>query len=233
MSYPDSATAFTYDAGNRLTQVDDTADPHRPITFTYDPLDRVLTETTALGSVTYTYDTAGRRTSMTASDQAPVSYTYDANARLGTITQAPLNPVAIDYDAANRRTWLTLPNGVSTEYQYDGASRLTAMIYRNTLGPIGDLQYSYDAAANRIATGGSFARTLVPEAVGTSSYDAGNRQLAFGSNTQTFDDNGNLLTRTDPSGTLTYTWDARNRLTALSGPSLTASFAYDGLGRRA
>jgi RHS repeat-associated protein len=49
----------------------------------------------------------------------------------------------------------------------------------------------------------------------------------------TFDDNGNLLTRTDPSGTLTYTWDARNRLTGLSGPSLSASFAYDGLGRRA
>jgi YD repeat-containing protein len=49
----------------------------------------------------------------------------------------------------------------------------------------------------------------------------------------TFDDNGNLLTQTDPSGTLTYTWDARNRLTALTGPSLIASFAYDGLGRRA
>jgi RHS repeat-associated protein len=49
----------------------------------------------------------------------------------------------------------------------------------------------------------------------------------------TFDDNGNLLTQTDPSGTITYTWDARNRLTAMSGPSVAAAFAYDTLGRRA
>jgi RHS repeat-associated protein len=196
-------------------------------------LDRLLTETTSLGTVTYTYDTAGRRTSMTVSGQSPVSYTYDATARLRTITQAPLNPVDLQYDAANRRTLLTLPNGVSTEYQYDEASRLVALIYRNALGPLGDLTYGYDAGGNRIATGGSFARTLVPEAVTTATYDAGNRQLAFGSNTQTFDDNGNLLTRTDGSGTTTYTWDARNRLTGLTGSSLAASFAYDGLGRRA
>jgi RHS repeat-associated protein len=170
---------------------------------------------------------------MTVSGQSPVSYTYDATARLRTITQAPLNPVDLQYDAANRRTLLTLPNGVSTEYQYDEASRLVALIYRNALGPLGDLTYGYDAGGNRIATGGSFARTLVPEAVTTATYDAGNRQLAFGSNTQTFDDNGNLLTRTDGSGTTTYTWDARNRLTGLTGSSLAASFAYDGLGRRA
>ena len=48
--YQDGSVAtFTYDAGSRLTSADDTADPHRPITFTYDPLDRLLTETTAWG----------------------------------------------------------------------------------------------------------------------------------------------------------------------------------------
>jgi RHS repeat-associated protein len=170
---------------------------------------------------------------MTVSGQSPVSYTYDATARLRTITQAPLNPVDLQYDAANRRTLLTLPNGVSAEYQYDSASRLTALIYRNGLSPLGDLQYGYDAAGNRRSVGGSFARTLVPEAVTTATYDAGNRQLAFGAQTFTFDDNGNRLTQTDPSGTITYTWDARNRLTAMTGPSVAASFAYDGLGRRA
>ena len=232
-SYPDSSVTFTYDAGSRLTQVDDTADPHRPIVFTYDPLDRLLTETTSLGTVTYTYDPAGRRTSMTVAGQSPVTYTYDHNARLRTITQAPLNPVDLQYDVANRRTLLTLPNGVSTEYQYDLASRLTALIYRNGLSTVGDLQYSYDAAGNRSSVGGSFARMLVPDAVSTSTYDAGNRQLAFGAQALTYDDNGNRLTQTDPSGTITYTWDARNRLAALSGPGLSASFAYDGLGRRA
>jgi RHS repeat-associated protein len=234
VSYADSAVAtFSYDAVGRLTQADDTADPHRPIAFTYDPLDRLLTETTTLGTVSYTYDTAGRRTSMTVSGQSPVNYTYDHNARLRTITQTPLNPVDIQYDAAGWRTLLTLPNGVSTEYLYDLGSRLTTLIYRNALGLLGDLTYQYDPAGNRTAVGGSFARTLVPDAVANSTYDAGNRQLAFGANTMTFDDNGNLLTQTDPSGTITYTWDARNRLTVLSGPNVNGSFAYDGLGRRA
>jgi RHS repeat-associated protein len=48
----------------------------------------------------------------------------------------------------------------------------------------------------------------------------------------TLDQNGNLATETDGSGTTSYTWNARNQLTALSGPGLSATFGYDGLGRR-
>jgi RHS repeat-associated protein len=48
----------------------------------------------------------------------------------------------------------------------------------------------------------------------------------------TYDNNGNLQTITDPSGTTTYTWNARNQLTGISGPGMSASFVYDGLGRR-
>jgi RHS repeat-associated protein len=143
------------------------------------------------------------------------------------ITQAPLNPVEFEYDTAGRRRRLTLPNQVSTEYQYDAASRLTALMYRNALGPLGELTYEYDAAGNRIAVGGSFARTLLPEPVATATYDAANRQLTFGDRAMTFDANGNLLT--DP--TASHTWDARNRLTALTGAT-TATFTYDALGRR-
>jgi RHS repeat-associated protein len=233
-SYADGATAtFTYDAAGRLVQADDTADPHRPIAMAYDPLDRLLAETTSIGTVSYQYDAVGRRTLMTVSGQSPVAYTYDGNSRLRTITQAPLNPVDIQYDPLGRRILLTLPNGVSTEYAYDLGSRLTALVYRNALGPLGDLTYQYDATGNRIAVGGSFARTLLPDPVPSATYDAANRQLAFGTNSLIFDDTGNLLTQTDPSGTITYTWDARNRLTGLIGPSVNGSFAYDGLGRRA
>jgi len=83
-----------------------------------------------------------------------------------------------------------------------------------------------------IATAGSWARSGIPGSIGTSSYDAANQQLAFGTMTQTFDPNGNLLTQTDASGTTTYTSDARNRLVAISGPGVTGSFNYDALGRR-
>jgi YD repeat-containing protein len=47
----------------------------------------------------------------------------------------------------------------------------------------------------------------------------------------TYDNNGNVQTITDASGTTTYTWNARNQLTGISGPSVNASFIYDGLGR--
>jgi RHS repeat-associated protein len=232
-TYADGSVAtFTYDAAGRLTQADDTADPHRPIALTYDTLDRLTAETTALGTVSYQYDPLGRRTEMTVSGQAPVSYTYDAASRLRTITQAPLNPVDIQYDPLNRRTRLTLPNGVSTEYQYDAASRLTALIYRNALGPLGDLTYQYDPAGNRTAVGGSFARTLHPDPVPSATYDAANQQLAFGGKTMTYDPNGSLATLTEGGATTTFTWDARNRLAALAGAT-TGSFAYDGTGRRA
>ncbi|MGH7798558.1 MAG: hypothetical protein ACREQ2_27140 [Candidatus Binatia bacterium] len=68
--------------------------------------------------------------------------------------------------------------------------------------------------------------------MGSTSYNAANHQTAFGDKTLTYDNNGNLQTITDSSGTTTYTWNARNQLVGISGPGVTASFVYDGLGRR-
>jgi RHS repeat-associated protein len=234
MLFADGAiSTFTYDAAGRLVLADDTADPHRPITLTYDGLDRLVAETTGLGTLAYEYDVLGRRTQMRVNDLSPVTYTYNANSRLHTITQTPLNTVTIDYDALGRRTRLTLPNAVSTEYQYDAVSRLTGLIYRNALGLLGDLTYTYDPAGNRTGVGGSFARTLLPDPVVAATYDAANRLLTFGDKSMTYDANGNLTSIIDPSGVTTFAWDARNHLTATNEPGLSATFSYDGLGRRA
>jgi RHS repeat-associated protein len=228
-----SIATYTYDAAGRLVQADDTADPHRPITLAYDGLDRLVAETTGMGTVTYEYDVLGRRTQMRVNDLNPVTYTYDAASQLRSIVQPPLNPVTIDYDVVGRRTKLTLPNAVSTEYQYDAASRLTALIYRNATGLLGDLAYSYDASGYRAGVGGSFARTLLPDPVASTTYDAANRQRAFGDKTMNFDANGNLTSLIEPTGTTTFIWDARNRLSAVNAPGFTANFAYDQTGRRA
>src|SRR5437016_7627855 len=66
-------------------------------------------------------------------------------------------------------------------------------------------------------------------------YDAANEQIRFYSATTNlvYDNNGNLTSFTDGSGTTTYTWNARNQLATISGPGLSASFVYDGIGRRA
>ncbi len=168
---------------------------------------------------------------MTVNGQAPVAYAYDAASRLTQLVQAPLSPVAINYDASGRRTLLRLPNGVTTAYDYDFTSRLTRLTYTSPSTLLGDLTYQYDAAGNRTAVGGSFARTLLPDPVLSATYDAANQQLVFGSKTMTYDNNGNLATLTEAAATTSFTWDARNRLAALSGPT-TGSFAYDVQGRR-
>jgi len=230
-SYADgTATSFAYDAAGRLITATDSVGG--TIENAYDALDRLVSQSTALGTMSYAYDPLGRRTLLQAPGVNPVSYAYDAASRLTAITQAPLNPATLAYDALGRRTLLTLPNGVSTEYQYDLASRLTALIYRNASGVLGDLSYQYDPAGNRLRVGGSFARSLLPDAVASATYDAANRQTVFGDKSMTFDASGNVTAISDPSGLTTLAWDARDRLVGLSGPGTSAAFAYDAQGRR-
>jgi YD repeat-containing protein len=231
VTYADgSTTAYTYDAGNRLTQVVDSI--AGTIMRTYDGLNRLTSETTPQGSVSYTYDAAGRRTSMTVFGQPTVNYSYDTANRLLQITQGS-SIVSFTYDAAGRRTSLTLPNGVLVEYAYDAASRLTSIVYKqNGTTVLGDLTYEYDKNGNRSRIGGSFARTGIPQGVGSTAYNAANHQTTFGDKTLTYDNNGNLTSITDTNGTTLYTWNARNQLVGISGPGVNASFVYDGLGRR-
>jgi RHS repeat-associated protein len=223
-TYADSTAAYTIDAVGRLTQATDSVGG--TITNAYDTLNRLTSQATALGTVSYQYDVLGRRTQMTVPNQSPVAYAYDAASRLTSITQGS-SVVQFSYDAANRRTTLTLPNGVSTQYGYDAASQLAALTYKLGGATLGDLQYAYDAAGNRIQVSGSWARTGLPQAMTAATYNANNQQLTFGSQSQVYDLNGNLAS----DGTNTYTWDARNRLTAVTGP-VSASFVYDAAGRR-
>jgi RHS repeat-associated protein len=225
ITYADGATiTYTWDAANRLTQIADSQSG--TITRTYDLLDRLTQETTPQGAVSYTDDAADRRTSMTASGQPAVMYAYDNANRLLTITQGS-NIVTFAYDIAGRRTSATLPNGVVTEYTYDAASRVTGLTYRKDTTTLGTLSYMHDAAGNRLRVGGTWARTGLPPALASASYDAANRHLSFGAQILAYDLNGNLLN----DGTSAYTWDARNRLTSINGP-IPATFQYDATGRR-
>jgi len=226
VTYDDaSTTTYTYDSGNRLTEVVDSLSG--TITYDYDGLNRITNETTPQGSISYTYDDAGRRASMTVAGQTTVNYTYDNANRLTEISQGSA-AVTIAYDGTNRRTSLTLPNGIVTEYTYDAASQLTDLVYKYGTNTLGNLTYSYDTAGRRTAIGGSYARTDLPQAVTSATYDAANRQTAFGSQTLSYDLNGNLT----GDGTNTYAWNARGQLVSISGGA-TASFTYDAFGRRA
>ena len=54
---------------------------------TYDLLDRLTEEVTPEGTVSYTYDDADRRATMTVAGQTAVSYSYDNADRLTGVTR--------------------------------------------------------------------------------------------------------------------------------------------------
>jgi RHS repeat-associated protein len=113
------------------------------------------------------------------------------------------------------------------EYGYDAASQLTGLTY--TLGgtTLGNLAYTYDASGQRTALDGTYARTGLPAALGSATYDDANQVATWASTNFSYDANGNLT----GDGVRSYTWDARNQLSGTSG-GVSASFGSDGFGRR-
>lgn len=221
----ESTVSNTYDAGSRLTQIVDSQ--AGTTTLSYDNLDRLTSDASPKGTVSYGYDAAGRRTSMTVAGQTAVNYSYDNADRLTGITRGT-SGVTLAYDAAGRRTSVTLPNGVVMEYDYDAASQLTGVSYELGSTALGDLTYEYDAAGRRVRMGGSFARTALPQALASATYDAAHQLTQRGASSLTYDANGNMTS----DGANSYSWDARNRLVGMSGTGLSATFQYDPFGRR-
>ncbi len=63
---------------------------------------------------------------------------------------------------------MTLPNGVVVTYGYDRDSQVNSL----TAGALGNLTYGYDADGRRTTLGGSLARTNLPAAISSITYDA-------------------------------------------------------------
>jgi RHS repeat-associated protein len=219
-----SSVTTTYDAGDRATDIVDSL--AGTIERTYDLLDRLTDEVTPEGTVSYTYDDADRRDTMTVAGQIAVSYSYDNADRLTGVTRGAAS-VTVAYDNASKRTSLTLPNGIVVEYAYDDDSRLTGLTYKLGMSTLGTLTYAYDANGQRTSVGGTYARTGLPAALASATYDDANQIATFGGTSFTYDDNGNLTS----DGVRSYSWNVRDRLASLTGP-VNGSFAYDGLGRR-
>src|SRR5438067_2227894 len=168
-------------------------------------------ETTPQGQLTYTYDSADRRATMTVAGQLPVNYTYDDADHVNSVTQGT-TVVTLTYDDAGRRGSLAYPNGIVANYAYDNAGRLTSLTYTLAGTSVGNLTYTYDAAGNRTSIGGSWARTGLPLGLASATYDAGNRLATWGGTALGYDQDGNLVS----DGRTSYGWNPRNQLAGLS-----------------
>ncbi len=135
--------AFEYDINSRISKIwlNNSLDEHlkaieyaydaagRPIqksedgvckNYTYDPADRLLSETAPGYACTYSYDANGNRLTKTLNG-ATDSYAYDAADKLLSITGA--NNRSFAYDAAGRTASITQA-GVTTSFAYDYDDRI-------------------------------------------------------------------------------------------------------------
>lgn len=218
-----STTAFTYDGAGRLSQVDDSISG--TITRTWDDLDRLTNETTPQGSLTYGYDIANRRQSLTVAGQPTIDFSYFTDDQLKTITRGT-NVVTFAYDVGNRPDTTTLPNGVVEDWSYDAAGRMTGVSYAKAgQSSLGALSYGSDAAGRRTTVWGASSRITLPSATTANAvYNAASQLTSWNGTTLGYDNNGNLTS----FGTQTYTFNERNQLASTSAGS--SSYAYDGLG---
>lgn len=222
--------------------------------FTYNSRGQVLTAdgprlpSDVIDLTTYTYDTAGNRTSTTnALGHVVLMQNYNSRGQPGLVTDAngvhtlllyhvrgwllsttvkdPGGNAAwdattsYDYDNEGQLLSTTLPDGTILYNEYDAAHRLKAI--SNNLGE--RIDYTMDDAGNRTvevtsAAGGSITRGL------TLAYDELSRLIeitgAAGQiTTFGYDQNGNQNTTTDGNlNTTTQTHDALDRLSGTFAP---------------
>lgn len=214
------------------------------VSWTYDPLGHVLTEVQPNGTVSYAYDTAGRRTQLTYPGSGfYTNYQYYDDGRLKLIglngATTGSNVLATYYDdQLGRRASMCRGTGTSsscssvarTSYSYDAISRLSTLSHDLTTGgATNDLSRTFSySPANQLATR-TAATALYEWTYGTTFSDAYianglNQYTSVAGAGLTYDGRGNTTNDT----TKGYSYDGLNRLTSATNG---ASLAYDPTGR--
>ncbi|MBX9681403.1 MAG: hypothetical protein K2X38_21825 [Gemmataceae bacterium] len=199
--------------------------------FSYDGAGRVTSIVNGFGETTsFSYDGVGKLKTQT--NQNGTSLTYTWNQQRGWPTQilqksgsTPFAQYDLAYDGGNNTagnlTQVIELDGSEVDYTYDALYRLTGETRTGT-GPYAR-SYGYDLAGNLTTYGGStFA-----------SYDSANKISTLSGGSVSYDADGNA-TAISGSGipSTTLTWDVRSRLTRQVTSSDDISYRYDYTGKR-
>jgi RHS repeat-associated protein len=210
VTLPDgSYLQYTYDAGQRLTQVHDSAGNliqyavdamgNRTTASIYDP-NQVLSRTAS--RVYSALNTLSQQIGAAGTSGVTTTFGYDDNGNQ-TSKRAPLNRNSgMAFDALNRPTAIVDPGNGTTNISYDAADDIT--VIQDPLG----------------ATT-SYGKDGFGELISLSSP-------ATGSSISTYDSAGNLKSVLDARGKGgTYTYDALNRVTQAVYGDQTIVYSYD------
>lgn len=217
-------TTYAYDAADNLIQETDPLGRAR--SYEYDATDRLVRTTDRTEATTaYEYDATGNLTGVEAADGTRATYAYDSMGNLTQITDALGRVRSYTYDEENNLTAITSPSGAVEQLEYDMQSRVQAAIAPNGA----TTRYDYDALNNLVEKSYSTA----PDQSVLYSYDAEGRITdradPTGESSFKHDELGRITAETDGQGrTLRYGYDALGNLTTLTYPDGTqVAYAYD------
>lgn len=216
--------AYGYDALNRLVSID-YAGTDEDVSYVYDAaqtpgiscghgVGRLCEVSDEAGHKQFTYDAFGNVTQV---DHAVASNTYTW---------------LYSYDAGNRVTSMTYPSSRVVSYARDAIGRITGMdttVNGVSTTVIANRSYRGDGlrAEQQFGNGVWDTRTHDLQGRLTQHINAGSLPKDYG-----YDDNGNILTIDDDTGSRTYTYDVLDRLDSALLSSDTLGYAYDANGNR-
>ncbi|MBN8491307.1 MAG: tandem-95 repeat protein, partial [Burkholderiales bacterium] len=235
---------WTYDEVGNLSSMTDRL--QRSTSYSYDALDR-LTKVTlpdpdgvagqqSAPTLSYTYDDAGNRVSMTNERGFTTRYAYDKLDRLITTTDALEGDTTYEYDPVGNRVAVTDPLQRTTRFAYDNLKRLIAVAVPDPAGSqdIGKAlvtTYDYDPVGNRVKTTDPLGHAS------TATFDALRRVVSETDATQKttsyeYTVKGELKAIVDPGSNRTeYQYDELSRVVKQTDALGERSFGYDEVGR--
>ncbi|MFF2909419.1 polymorphic toxin-type HINT domain-containing protein [Paenibacillus sp. NPDC057934] len=222
---------YTYDAnGNVLTSTDRNG---TVLTMLYDRRDRLKERVSPDETVTFMYDSAGRRTKM-KDNLGETSYDYDPYA--GYITQVKysdgLTLEIPEYDANGNRKKMVDPFGETIDYSYDGMNRLVTIAPggSNTT-PIASYTYYRNSLPNLVSKINGVESKSKYTGLDLTQLEQSNKGLRLNLYQYTYDLNKNIQTRTTNNVSDSYKYDELDRISSSTGSSNLA-YSYDKRGNR-
>jgi RHS repeat-associated protein len=232
-----NTASYQYDANGNRTRL---TDRWGSTAYEYDERNRLktLVGSTPSHSLSYTWKDGGQLASLTYPGSRSVSYSYDSLDRLTTITPWAGGAITCAWRANGQPDLLTNGNGTSTDYQYHPTSgRLSRLLIRTSGGSvIADENMEYDPAANITRIFGDLPKpgslTEPPrDAAATMTVDNANRLSTLNGQSVTNDPAGRTRALPAPlSGTAT--WEGLDWLTSWTSGGSTTAYTYDGDGVR-
>jgi len=218
---------YAYDAAGNLTSA---TNADAVVNFTYDVVNRIISESLNGNATGYTYNIAIGLFGMSYPSGRAITKSFDARNRLVGINEGNEQLFSATYDAANQMLSQLNGNGGTITYNYDAGGRLLSKL-SNSIPPVG-FQYTYDNAGNKL----SEKKTHKTDHSEQYLYDNEDQLIEFKYGTLTgslinspthfqkfnYDQLGNRTTAIFDNDTLQYITNSLNQYIQINGSTNTA-----------